>query len=91
VRAKLYWLQTGKEAWLDYDRIFKLLRRAGRNGFVSLAYEGWQDRDAPSRTQRGEAPARLSGTEVDVPFSGNGNWPGGAGSPWAEADASGAR
>jgi sugar phosphate isomerase/epimerase len=47
VRAKLYRVKTGKEEWLDYDRIFKLLREAKYNGFVSLVYEGWQDRDAP--------------------------------------------
>jgi hypothetical protein len=47
VRAKLYWRRSGKETWLDYDRIFKVLRDARYNGFVSLVYEGWQDRDAP--------------------------------------------
>jgi hypothetical protein len=26
VRAKLYRLKSGKEEWLDYDRIFKILR-----------------------------------------------------------------
>jgi sugar phosphate isomerase/epimerase len=52
VRAKLYRLKTGKEEWLDYDRIFKLLREARYNGFVSLVYEGWQDRDAPACPSR---------------------------------------
>ena len=47
VRAKLYRIKTSKEAWLDYDRIFKALREARYNGFVSLVYERWQDRDAP--------------------------------------------
>jgi sugar phosphate isomerase/epimerase len=47
VRAKLYRLRSGKEEWLDYGRIFKALREARYNGFVSLVYEGWQDRDAP--------------------------------------------
>jgi sugar phosphate isomerase/epimerase len=48
VRAKLYRLRSGKEEWLDDDRIFKALREARYNGFVSLVYEGWQDRDVLS-------------------------------------------
>ncbi len=46
VRAKLYRLRRGKEEWLDYPRIFKILRRVKYNGFVSLVYEGWEDMDA---------------------------------------------
>jgi sugar phosphate isomerase/epimerase len=46
VRAKLYRLKSGKEEWLDYDRIFQILRDARYNGFVSLVYEGWPDMDA---------------------------------------------
>jgi sugar phosphate isomerase/epimerase len=43
VRAKLYRLRSGKEEWLDYDRIFQTLRAAKYNGFVCLVYEGWAD------------------------------------------------
>ena len=46
VRAKLYRLKDGKEQWLDYERIFKVLSQVKYNGFVSLVYEGWQDQDA---------------------------------------------
>lgn len=46
MRAKLYRIRTGKEEWLDYDRIFKIMRAAKFNGFVSLVYEGWTDQDA---------------------------------------------
>jgi sugar phosphate isomerase/epimerase len=46
VRAKLYRIKSGKEEWLDYDRIFKTLRRVKYNGFVCLVYEGSQDMDA---------------------------------------------
>jgi sugar phosphate isomerase/epimerase len=46
VRAKLYRIRNGKEEWLDYDRIFKILRGVKYNGFVSLVYEGWNDMDA---------------------------------------------
>ena len=46
VRAKLYRLKDGKEEWLDYERIFKILRDVKYNGFVSLVYEGWPHMDA---------------------------------------------
>jgi sugar phosphate isomerase/epimerase len=46
VRAKLYRLRKGKEEWLDYDRIFRILRGVKYNGFVCLVYEGWTDMDA---------------------------------------------
>jgi sugar phosphate isomerase/epimerase len=46
VRAKLYHLKDGKEEWLDYERIFKILGDAKYNGFVSLVYEGWRYMDA---------------------------------------------
>jgi sugar phosphate isomerase/epimerase len=46
VRAKLYRLRTGKEEWLDYYRIFKILRDVKYQGFVSLVYEGEADMDA---------------------------------------------
>ncbi len=46
VRAKLYRLRSGKEEWLDYERIFKILRAVKYNGFVCLVYEGSKDMDA---------------------------------------------
>jgi sugar phosphate isomerase/epimerase len=46
VRAKLYRLRTGKEEWLDYERIFKILDGVKYRGFVCLVYEGWKDMDA---------------------------------------------
>jgi sugar phosphate isomerase/epimerase len=46
VRVKLYRLRSGKEEWLDYQRIFKILRMVKYNGFISLAYEGWKDMDS---------------------------------------------
>jgi sugar phosphate isomerase/epimerase len=46
VRAKLYRLRDGKEEWLDYGRIFPILRRVKYNGFISLVYEGWENLDA---------------------------------------------
>jgi len=53
VRAKLYRLRDGKESWLNYERIFKVLHKAKFNGFVSLVYEGWSDQDAPHAVPAG--------------------------------------
>jgi sugar phosphate isomerase/epimerase len=53
VRAKLYRLRSGKEEWLDYERIFKILRGVKFNGFVSLVYEGWSDMDAMHAVPKG--------------------------------------
>ncbi len=43
VRAKLYRVASGREAWLDYDQIFAALRAVRYNGWVSLVYEGRDD------------------------------------------------
>ena len=43
VRAKIYRIQTGEEAWLDYPRIFEILRGVNYNGWVSMVYEGQAD------------------------------------------------
>ena len=53
VRAKLYRIKSGKEEWLDYERIFKTLRGVKFNGFVSLVYEGWKDMDATHAVPKG--------------------------------------
>ena len=45
VRCKIYRIQTGEEAWLDYPRIFKILRGVNYNGWLSVVYEG-QDAEA---------------------------------------------
>ena len=42
VRAKIYRIQTGEEAWLDYPRIFDILKKVTYNGWVSVVYEGQQ-------------------------------------------------
>jgi sugar phosphate isomerase/epimerase len=44
VRAKLYELdERGRERYIDYNRVFSILRGVHFNGFVSLVYEGEQD------------------------------------------------
>jgi len=45
VRCKIYRIQSGVEEWLDYPRIFKILRGVNFNGWLSIVYEG-QDVEA---------------------------------------------
>ena len=40
VRCKIYRIQSGVEAWLDYPRIFNILRGVNFNGWMSIVYEG---------------------------------------------------
>ncbi|MBI2191265.1 MAG: sugar phosphate isomerase/epimerase [Planctomycetes bacterium] len=40
IRCKIYRIQTGVEAWLDYDRIFAIINRLSYNGYLSVVYEG---------------------------------------------------
>ncbi len=40
VRAKIYRIQSGEEAWLDYPRILDILKEIGYNGWMSIVYEG---------------------------------------------------
>jgi L-ribulose-5-phosphate 3-epimerase len=47
VRAKVYDLdENGRERWIDYDRIFGILRKVNYNGFISMIYEGKEDKFA---------------------------------------------
>ncbi|MFO1093901.1 MAG: sugar phosphate isomerase/epimerase family protein [Planctomycetaceae bacterium] len=44
VRVKLYEPDAeGRERWIDYNRVFNILRSVHYNGFVSLVYEGQED------------------------------------------------
>jgi sugar phosphate isomerase/epimerase len=40
VRAKFYKIDSGREEWLDYPRILRILQSAGFNGCVSVVFEG---------------------------------------------------
>ncbi len=42
VRCKAYKIASGREEWIDYDRIFPMLKQAGFNGIMSIVYEGWE-------------------------------------------------
>ena len=45
VRCKIYRIQSGVEEWLNYPRIFEILRGVNYNGWLSVVYEG-QDAEA---------------------------------------------
>ena len=40
VRAKFYKIDSGKEEWIDYERIVPTLAEAGYNGPLSVVFEG---------------------------------------------------
>lgn len=40
VRTKFYRVDSGVEEWLDYPRIFRILKSVGYNGGLSVVYEG---------------------------------------------------
>ena len=48
VRAKIYRIASGKEAWLDYERIMPIIKNVGFNGWMSIVYEGQDELDEPS-------------------------------------------
>ena len=45
VRAKIYQIDTGVETYLDYPRIFRILKDVGYNGNISIVYEGAEGRN----------------------------------------------
>jgi sugar phosphate isomerase/epimerase len=40
VRCKIYRIQNGTEEWLNYPRIFEILKGVDYNGMLSVVYEG---------------------------------------------------
>ena len=48
VRAKIFQIDTGVETYLDYPRIFGILKDVGYNGNVSIVYEGSEGRNTCS-------------------------------------------
>jgi hydroxypyruvate isomerase len=40
VRAKIYKIDSGREEWIDYERVVDILRGVGFNGNMSIVYEG---------------------------------------------------
>ena len=45
VRAKIYRIASGSEVWLDYDRIMKIIKSVGFNGWMSVVFEGQDELD----------------------------------------------
>lgn len=48
IRAKIYRIASGSEAWLDYDRIMKIVKAVGFNGWMSVVFEGQDELDEPT-------------------------------------------
>ncbi|MDE0592630.1 MAG: sugar phosphate isomerase/epimerase [Dehalococcoidia bacterium] len=48
VRAKIYRIASGKEAWLDYERIMPIIKNVGYNGWMSIVFEGQDELDEPT-------------------------------------------
>ena len=40
IKSKIYRINSGKEKWLDYDRIMPIIKNADFNGWMSVVYEG---------------------------------------------------
>ena len=43
IRTKFYMIESGKEEWLDYERIAKLIKEINYNGCISIVYEGEEE------------------------------------------------
>ena len=48
VRAKIYRIASGEEAWLNYDRIMPIIKNVGFNGWMSIVFEGQDALDEPT-------------------------------------------
>jgi len=48
IRAKIYRIASGEEAWLDYDRIMPIIKNVGFNGWMSIVFEGQDELDEPT-------------------------------------------
>ena len=42
IRTKFYKIESGREEWIDYERIARIIKDAGYNGCISIVYEGEQ-------------------------------------------------
>ena len=38
--AKIYKIDSGREEWLDYERVMGILRKVNFNGNMSIVFEG---------------------------------------------------
>ena len=63
VRAKIYKVDSGREEWLDYDRIVQILTAANFNGPMSMTFEGGKINecdDKESFTRAARQSARIT-------------------------------
>ncbi|MBI4531189.1 MAG: TIM barrel protein [Candidatus Latescibacteria bacterium] len=44
VRAKIYKIDSGREEWIDYKRVIKILKAVNFNGSLSIVFEGQGNR-----------------------------------------------
>ncbi len=66
VRTKIYKITSGEEEWVDYRKIFTILKDGGFNGPISVVYEG---RDGlPSMDAMRNAQKFLSGLRSEYGF-----------------------
>jgi sugar phosphate isomerase/epimerase len=50
IRAKTYKVDSGREEWLDYERIIKILTNVNFNGVMSVVHEGGVVNDCDDKT-----------------------------------------
>jgi sugar phosphate isomerase/epimerase len=43
IRTKFYEIESGKEEWIDYERIVPIIKQVNYNGCISIVYEGEQE------------------------------------------------
>ena len=43
IRTKFYKIESGREEWIDYERIVRIIKDVGYNGCISIVYEGEQE------------------------------------------------
>lgn len=70
VRAKIYQIDTGVETYLDYPRIFGILKDVGYNGNVSIVYEGGEGRNTCTPEEGVALAARYLRSVIGEVFGG---------------------
>ena len=65
VRAKFYKIDSGREEWLDYERIVEIISKVDFNGNISIVFEG-QGNQCSDREAIGLAVAYLRGLLAPV-------------------------
>ena len=65
IRAKIYKIDSGREEWLDYERIVEIISKVDFNGNISIVFEG-QGNQCSDREAIGLAVAYLWGLLASV-------------------------